>query len=68
MFQDGRKMVPGVEVALSGFDNEQLYEIILEFVPITNDKFTVKNGEWTVHPKEKAQPFDRFRGNLIIST
>ena len=64
MFQDGRKMVPVVEVVLSGLGNEQLYEVILEFRQITNDKYTVNNGEWIV--KGNAQPFNRFRGNLII--
>ena len=58
-------MVPAVEVVLSGLGNEHLYEVILELVQITNDKYTVNNGEWIVK-KNAAQPFNRFRGNLII--
>ena len=55
-------MKPAVEVILSGLDADQLFDIILEFVLIGNDKYTVINGEWAVK-KNAAEPFNG--GNLI---
>ena len=66
MFQDGKRMVPGLEVVLSGLNDKQFYEITLEFIQIGNDKFTVKDGKWTVR-KNAAEHFNRFRGDLIIT-
>ena len=47
---------------LSGLNKEDLFDIILEFALIGNDKYTVSNGEWTVK-KDAAEPFNG--GNLI---
>ena len=62
IFQGGRKMKPEVELMLSGLNKQDLFDIILEFVLIGNDKYTVSNGEWTVK-KDAAEPFNG--GNLI---
>ena len=61
IFQGGKKMKPEVELMLSGLDADQLFDIILEFGLIGNDKYTVSNGEWKVK-KNAAEPFNG--GNL----
>ena len=47
---------------LSGLDADQLFDIILEFALIGNDKYTVRNGQWEVK-RNAAEPFNG--GNLI---
>ena len=64
MFQDGKPLFPRFEVILSGLENKQIYEMILEFVPIGNRKYQFVYGQ----PRENgnAEPLNQARGNLII--
>ena len=62
IFQGGKKMKPEVELMLSGLDADQLFDIILEFALIGNDKYTVRNGQWELK-ENAAEPFNG--GNLI---
>ena len=63
MFQNGKPPFPRFEVILSGLENKQIYEMILEFVPIGNCKYKFEYGQ----PRENgnAEPLDQSRGNLI---
>ena len=49
--------------AISGLDNKQIYEIILEFVPIGNRKYKFEYGQ----PLENgnAEAFNKLKGNLL---
>ena len=64
IFQAGKPLFPRFEVILSGLENKQIYEMILEFVPIGNRKYQFLYGQ----PRENgnAEPLDQSRGNLII--
>ena len=59
-------MLPIVGVILSGFDARSLYEIILEFVQIGNDKYSFVYGE--PHKSGNAEALNGLKGNYSLKT
>ena len=57
-------MFPVVEVILSGLGNWQIYEIILEFVPIGTHKYKFEHGQ--PNKNGNAEAFNESKGNLLI--
>jgi len=50
----GRRMFPSLRVSVSGLDSNSKYTMLIEIVPVDDNRYKYHNGEWIISGKAEA--------------
>ena len=59
-----RRMFPVVKASISGLEPDSLYAVVMDIVPVGDNRFKFHDSEWVV--TGKAEPMGSEKGRLFV--